>query len=256
MLIVVNMAERFLFVPLLGFVIILVDIIFKYLKTHIAIIINIFICIVFCLMTFEQNKVWKTNLSLFEYGTKISPYSTRTQVGLGGELYRLSRIEKDQNKKLELINSSIKPLKKSIEIYPENINAQHYLSCVYLDKNKLDSSLIYLIKLQELQKGHEDGLYNLRVLAWQALNQNKLNTAEEAAYNLLKTDSLKFDYIELMAAVKVNQGSLFEAIKYMEELLIIQPQNKKIIKNLIMANRDVGQNDQVLKYEKLFNTLK
>jgi len=256
MLVGVNMAERFLFVPLLGFVIILVYIIFKYLKTHIAITINMIICLVFCIMTFDQNKVWKTNLSLFEYGVKISPYSTRTQVGLGGELYRLSRTEKDQNKKLEYINRSIKPLKKSIEIYPENINAQHYLSCVYLDKNKLDSSLFYLKKLQGLKKGHEDGLYNLRVLAWQALNQNKLDIAEEAAHALLKTDSLKFDYIELMAAVKVNQGKLYEAIEYMEELIRSQPLNLKIIKNLIMANKDIGQNDQVFKYEKLLNTFK
>ncbi len=125
------MNERFIYMPSLGFVIILACLIVNklpliikkesaYKKT--AVMLLIVILVLFSLRTYTRNRVWKDNFTLFTTDVLVSENSVKCNVSAGGDYQEKARLETDLSKQAEYYELSMKHLEKAIRIYPKASN--------------------------------------------------------------------------------------------------------------------------------------
>ena len=146
-------------------------------------------------------------------------------------------------------------MEKSLELFPNNNNSINNLARVYLDENELDSAFELFHGLILHRPDYELAIENMKLLGWKAFDEQNYKLAEKAAKSLLKTDDKEVAHLELMAAIKINQGQLANAIGYMEEILKSSPKNESIIQNLFLANKELGDTIQAKKYQQLLQAL-
>ncbi len=125
------MNERFIYMPSLGFVIILACLIVNklpliikkesaYKKTAVTLL--IVILVLFSLRTYTRNRVWKDNFTLFTTDVLVSENSVKCNVSAGGDYQEKARLETDLSKQAEYYELSMKHLEKAIRIYPKASN--------------------------------------------------------------------------------------------------------------------------------------
>ncbi|HOZ31025.1 MAG TPA: tetratricopeptide repeat protein [Bacteroidales bacterium] len=125
------MSERFVYVSLLGFCVIIAYLISEKLNQKIshlqkyrksATTIMIVILLVFSVKTISRNQVWENNLSLFSHDINISVNSAKGNSTYASELYKLSEDAEaagDTALRNKYLIESIPYFEKAIEIYPD-----------------------------------------------------------------------------------------------------------------------------------------
>ena len=151
MLIGTTMAERLLFVPSIGFCIIIAALIHKYSKnnsldireylknnTLIALLL-IGVLVLSSYKIVKRNRNWKNNFTLFKQDVKACPGSSRTQYNYGTELLNdFALNEKDTAKKRLLLEECIQYLETSAKIDPATPGTFLNLSTAYYQLKKYD----------------------------------------------------------------------------------------------------------------------
>lgn len=173
---IVLMAERYTYLSYLGLIFLLVNLSSEYFSSKTILGGGIVITIIFSYLTFQQVKVWKNTVSLWENNFKYHPNHTETAIALINNY----RAENNQEKALEIAEKSINAGNKDANVFysAANIyiakedyqnalknlnNAQKYLNIddselkksIYLGKGavynwlaKPDSAIFYLQKVQ------------------------------------------------------------------------------------------------------------
>ncbi len=147
------MAERFTFLPSLGFCMALVLLLSKWLKTEFKtsnllnlssifnanktfFIVIFSIALLYSAKTFSRNFDWKNNLTLLAKDVKTCPESARIRYAYGSAiLIEQALIEKNENKKQNLLDKSIVQLEKGVAILPSYAEAFYHLGLAYKEKN-------------------------------------------------------------------------------------------------------------------------
>ncbi|MFI5219888.1 MAG: tetratricopeptide repeat protein [Bacteroidia bacterium] len=147
-----TIAERFLYIPSLGFclaVAVLLAEIFKadvlkksavtfsqLLKNNKPVFVLTFIILVlFSSKTISRNFNWKDNLTLLAHDVKLSPESARIRYAYGSAiLIEQALKEKDATKKSTLLDKAIVQLEKGVEILDTYADAFYHLGLAYKEK--------------------------------------------------------------------------------------------------------------------------
>ncbi|MFI5222446.1 MAG: tetratricopeptide repeat protein, partial [Bacteroidia bacterium] len=152
-----SMAERFMFIPSLGFIIFLFSAYQKIIKIKeidsilsVKTIPVIAVALVFTFMSFNRNADWKNNITLYKTDVKKVPNSVRANFAVGNELWRMSQ-KADSALQKKYLQEAIPYLEKSMSIYPNSADVLLCLGNVYHDLGEYDKELS-LINNQE-QKG-------------------------------------------------------------------------------------------------------
>jgi tetratricopeptide (TPR) repeat protein len=125
------MNERFIYMPSLGFALILASLIVNKLPAilkkganykNTAMVVSVLILLLFTIRTYTRNKVWKDNFTLFSSDVIVSENSVKCNVSAGGDYQEKAKLEPDTLKKIEYYERSIKYLEKAISIYPKASN--------------------------------------------------------------------------------------------------------------------------------------
>jgi tetratricopeptide (TPR) repeat protein len=186
------LAERFLYVPTLGF-----SIVAAYLaatlsqvpirtpradwrifwgatkfSVPIALILSLY-----ALKTMSRNTVWRDNMSLFSNGVTTSPGSCQTHRHYGSELINASVAEKDPRKRLEWFVKGTSQLRAALAIYPNFADAWFKLGVAYqlvaMDFNS--AILCYNRAIQAApQAPGSAGTYNNLGIIFEKLNKQEL----------------------------------------------------------------------------------
>lgn len=122
------MNERFLFMPSLGFCLLLAAGFQYFLQTKkLPVVVTQALLVVvlglFSIKTYSRNMVWKDNLTLFLTDAKNSPNSAKVNTSAGGDLLAASDTETDSLKRKQIIEEAMSFLTQALKIYPENFNA-------------------------------------------------------------------------------------------------------------------------------------
>ena len=166
-----SMAERFMYIPSLGFCIGLAYFLIRLTKAESiesslknlfhffslnqrTFLIVLGICALYSYKTTSRNKDWKDTLTVFSQDIQVSENSATANQLLGNSL--LLRVATSPNKKnqSDTFNLAKKYLKRALEIAPGFFNASSNLGYIYLVENKADSAYFYLKK--GLQYGPND----------------------------------------------------------------------------------------------------
>jgi len=122
-------AERYLYLPSLGFCLLVSYLINKIKIVHIRYFIVIILLCLYFIVNIRQNKVWRDDLTLWEEAVKDAPHSFRVRYNLGSA-YRLAKDYK----------LAMEEFREAIKLDPQNIETYSILAVTYADIGKIDEA--------------------------------------------------------------------------------------------------------------------
>ena len=256
-----NMAERFLFMPSVGFCLFISYLGYSLFVTHHELsalnlkILAIGICILLGVKTFVRNFAWKDNYTLFTTDITVSENSAKLQCSVGGETLEKMRIEPNENIRTAGINEAIGHLKKSLEIHPTYKNPPLLLGNAYYYLNNQDSAIYWYKQALQFDPNFKDAKQNLALAyreAGKAAGQ-KQNIAKSIellnqSLSINPNDGETYSYLGTAYGLA---GQLPSCINALEKALAIRA-NENDKNNLITAYKQSGnlQKAQALEQKK------
>jgi protein O-mannosyl-transferase len=180
------MNERFMFVALIGFCIVVAMLIRRISgDSHSkqkpfpkpALYFFVFIMAAFSVITFSRNFAWKDSDTLVLTDVKTSVNSARCNYIAGFTLLQKARKERDAAKKMDLYKQSAEYLEHGLTIYGKNTSALGNLGEVYIALGRYEEARGMYMKVLEQYPGHQNSIYNLRVIANIYIRDTKFNEA-------------------------------------------------------------------------------
>jgi tetratricopeptide (TPR) repeat protein len=181
-----NMNERFLYMPSLGFAILLAWAVLHFSERYPMgkagkaplsfVLILILISLGYSAKTFDRNQDWKNNLTLFEADVQNSPNSAKVHLSYANSLvkYVTENINQPKPVKDSVLNIAISNLYRAVEIYPDTtvvVNGKpRYVSyadawaCMgdaYYLKERFDSAEIAYLNAHKARDKHFNAFVGL-----------------------------------------------------------------------------------------------
>jgi protein O-mannosyl-transferase len=233
-----TMAERFLYMPSLGFCIVLTHFIIKFTKSKIfndnnlnklmtfksTIFLIVFsISFLYSLKIISRNKDWKDDITIFSHDVKTSINSATANYILGNSLFNSVRSTLNKKNQLDTFMLAKHYLKRALEISPDYRTATSYLSYIYIYENKIDSAYLYLKK--GLMTAPNDAELNY----YYGTTLYRMVKYDEAIYALKKAISLnpKLEGAYFMlAASYLTKGDSNNGLSCYLKIIEINPSNE------------------------------
>lgn len=171
-----TMGERFMFFPSVGFCLVIAVLIEKWIGNSTIKDINIFkhpkawgiiipLSISYIIITFDRNRDWVDNYTLFSTDIKKNNNNCRLNYYLGSELEtNVFFNEKDSLKQKKILADAINYLRAAVTIYPEFASAETNLVLAFYRNAQFDSAEVYGQRLLVLNPNNILGIYNLATI--------------------------------------------------------------------------------------------
>lgn len=244
-----NMSERFMFMPSLGFAIMVAFLLEKYvyqkLGSQIYFVVLGILLSLYSFKTISRNIVWKSDFSLFTTDVKTSINSAKVLNAAGGALSTEAYKEKDEAKKKEMLKQALIYLNRAVVIHPQYKNAFLIMGNAHYYLNEYDKGAAAYQKALDLDPNFKDAATNLAITLRDAGRQagekeNDLLKAEAyltRSYQLSPNDTETLRLLGVMNGIKGNHT---EAIKYFEKVVLNDPNNAGGYLNLSLAYKNIG----------------
>jgi tetratricopeptide (TPR) repeat protein len=250
-------AERLMFIPSLGFCMLIVLILSRLLKkpSQEKIMFGIFgtILIFYIGKTFMQNSVWVSNETLFSHGIQVSTNSTRINAHYAKSIFDSALKTTDPRIRNTRLKESISYFEKSIEILPSHTQAYQNMGLALEELEQLDRALVIYQKGISTGPSYSPIIYNTGTLLF---NMGKY---EEALSYLQKAIEIEPNNDVFHNTLGLNQHRLqnYEAAiasyKIAHEL---QPDKILYISKLVAIHRELNQIETAIFYDKKITALK
>lgn len=220
--------ERFLFMPSLGFCIVMGWLLHRRLEqgkltTAVALVLVISVCSLFAGLSFQRNFAWENNFVLLKTDVPTSPNSAKARTTYGGLLIEEADKASDSAARRSLLAESIDNLNAAITIYPENSTTWILLgNALYKytrDPVKAVNAYRNAIRYAG-NKNTENALFNI------SLVQIENNMQQEARENLLLVNSLhpgQYKYLLQLGEAYAGSGEPDSAIYWYAQALQAKP---------------------------------
>lgn len=237
------MNERFIYMPSLGFVLIVawffVSILPKLLKNaslyqYVAATALFLILSLCTVKTMARNKVWQDDFTLFTTDVKTSVNSTKCNTSAGGKYMEKARNEQDTTLKNKDFRTSLIYLNKAIQIYPGNKNCLLLTGNVYaLYQKDYKGAIDLFLKVITLDGYNEIAYNNTLSVLGNIDNAKETNYKIGVCGELLKVnpDNSNLNYIlgELYGQFK---GNIDTAEYFFKRSVALSPENAEPYKDL------------------------
>ena len=144
------MAEHFLYLPSLGFFLILAKALSSERIKTLGKLLSLTIIIFYALLTMQQNVYWQNPIAFYKNSLKYTPRSIKLHNNLGQEYAALGEFEK-----------AIDCFKKVIKINPDIAEPYNNIGAMYVKTNKPEQAITYYKKAIELDRNNYIINYNL-----------------------------------------------------------------------------------------------
>jgi len=236
-------AERFLYMPAVGFAFFVSSYAVKFLKDRAGRYLTggwVVVTVVLIVITIFSNMTWKDNLTLYRKIISESPDVAFAHINLGVAYYKKGQPD-----------AAIDVYKEVIRLRPGSIDAHHKLGAAYYEQGRLDEALQeYLITIR-LSPGFAKAHHGIGLIY---AVKGRLDEAVKEFLSALRLDP---DYPEVFFAlgrVYAAQGRLDEALKEYKNALRLKPNYPKVFYNLGKVYAAQGRlNEAIPEYQ---NTLR
>ena len=251
------MNERFVFMPSLGFILLVVIIWLEQInKRNMSLQTNagifIIVCCLFSYKTFSRNFAWKNNHILFETDVQTSSNSAKITTALAADYLELVDSTTDENEKRERCQKSLDMVNQAIDIYPENSGA--YLlkgNAIFKRNQNYDSAILcFKLALYYRPKDYFDGNFNL---AATYMNQKKYDSSLIYSKEAFRINSNHSASGNILAFSYLMNGQLEDAEKIFNQVAIIEKKEvfkSEISKWIYYADhlKDAGNYDKAFEF--------
>ncbi len=253
--------ERFLFMPVLGFVIIAVVVAKTFLHLEISqspFRVNryftsgfILIASVFLVQSVSRAADWKDNFTLFQTGVISSPNSARTNVALATEYMNKAEKEMVPQLRNSLVDSALVYFYKTVRIDTAFSDAWYKLGLIHAIKSDNERAVYYYRKAILHNPKNVFALNNLGALYVSLQQPDSAYLCFTKSY---KADSLNGMTLTNLTIVCTLLNKSDEVIYYGKEAVNKQLGNQKIYLNLVTAYQKQNNIQEANKYQALANT--
>ena len=251
------MAERFLFMPSVGFSMIIGTLLAGLVKKD-----NFtptlgmlgFILLLFSIKTISRNPAWKNDETLFMTDVKVSKKSAKIQNAVGGTLLAQASRTKDRNLQLAKAKEAVEHLNIAIKEHPNYKNAWLLLGNAYNILNQYDASINAYKNALRVAPGYQDAINNMAITYRQAgkyFGEQKKDPVKAISY-LKEAEKLKPNDAEvtrLLGIAYAVSGQIAQALPYMEKAFAATPNNANLALDLSMAYAQAGNMEKSAFYQ-------
>lgn len=259
-----NMAERFIFMPSLGFCLLigfLFVVVIKRLKGKVpqgfkAPVFFVFYAIIMLLAvgSVDRNKVWENNYTLFTTDIQKSTRSAKLCTSAAGIIIDTHKKDTEQKKQVEL-NKAMAYCEQAIRIHPTFKNAYLLRGNAALYLKKFEESILWYERVLKMYPNYEDAQNNLfeaYLKGGEYAGQSENNLTKALQY-LHKAEEMKgnqsYELNRLLGiAYGISQRSDL-ALIYFQKCVDLEPDNPWSYYNLLTAHANLNNLDMVATLE-------
>lgn len=245
-----NMAERFLFMPSVGFCLAAASLLVRFglqsqQRRNATIGIVVLLAILFSVKTVVRNTAWSSNLTLFATDVKTSANSAKINHAYGGELCEQALNEKDQTKRTQLLVASMQYLNKALEIFPPFPSALYMRGNASYMLNQFELAANDYRETLRLNAAHPRAKNNLALALREAAKALIARQGDPRKIRDYLLEAQKYydkdpEILYLLGQAYINTGQPAEAIPWFNKLVELQPNNADALKGLMQAYLQAG----------------
>lgn len=244
-----NMSERFMFMPSLGFALllgwILVEVVYKKAGKNIFTIVMSILLLLYGVKTITRNLVWESDFRLFTTDVKTSVNSAKVLNAAGGALTTEAFNETDEKRKGEMLREAIGYLTKALEVHPTYKNAYLIMGNAHYYLQEYDQAIRAYDNALRLDPDFNDAAANLSIALRDAGRragevENNLEKAMQFLSRSLSLNSNDAETLRLLGVAYGIQGNHTEAVKYFEKVVQLLPEHAPSYLNLANAYLNAG----------------
>ncbi len=226
-----NISERFLFMPSLGFSVVMAyGFVFlkKYVNPSVFYISVLILLILYSFTTVNRNFTWKNNFSLYTTDVIVSSESAKALNAAGGVLADASVKEENKSKKNEMLQAAEEYLTKAVNIHPKYKNAWLLLGNVGFYKKEYDNAIRSYEKALIIDPSYREANVNLALVLQVAGREagelkgdlKKAKILLERSYMLNPSDA---ETLRLLGVAEGMGGNHEGALHYFHEMVKENP---------------------------------
>lgn len=241
-----TMAERFLFIPSLGFCIFLSFIMIRFLKIN-SLNINfnltplVLIIGLYSYKTFTRNADWKNNITLFGSAVNVCPNSYRVNSSFAWESILAAEKTTNPDEKKKYYRDAVTYYNKATAIYPSMESDWYNCGVAQSNLGKIvEAEKMYLYALR-VNPNHRNSHYNLAGIY---MNKKDYSKALIHFADIYKTEPDFMDVAFKIGLIHHLSGNPQAAIPYYEQYYKSNPNNKDVINNLMLAYNATGKKEK------------
>jgi tetratricopeptide (TPR) repeat protein len=233
-------AERYLYLPSVGFVIIVsmglcgltkLDAL-KGRAMPLMLSIVLVITVLYSAGTIKRNPVWKDNLTLWSDTVKKSPDGSVPHNNLGNAYFNYGRIDE-----------AIKEYKEALRLNPDHAKAHNNLGAAYYKQGQTEEAVGEYKEALRLNPDYADVHYNIGIVYF---NKGRTDEAIEEFKEALR---LNPDYVKAhnnLGAAYYNRGRIGEAIEELKEAIRLKPDHAQAHNNLGLVYAKLERIDEAI----------
>ncbi len=250
------MNERFLYLPSIGFAILVAHWLMKLTKKEqtpmtAGFLIVVFMGLGFTYKTIERNAVWENDETLSLTDVQISEGSAKVKMSAALQLINTAQQMQSGSAKLSLLNQAIGHLGESISIYPSYIYAHALLGLAYLEAEDYNASYTYYQNVLRINPDF-DGKIALRALRTMVLRLIEAGETDLALRMLATMEQ----YQPNQAFVYASKGEIYgrylnnyqESERFLQKALSLDPNNADYLQKLGVAFAVQGKLGEAINY--------
>lgn len=231
------MNERFLYMPSLGFCMLLGTLLYfgiTFRRKTIPLVSGIFtslIVIFFSLITITRNPVWKNDYTLFTTDVKVSGNSAKGNCAAGGIIFDTFKQSTDSTEKISKFREAIGYLKKAVSIHPTYVDAWLILGNVYSNfPDSIDKALQCYESILSFSPGNAKAIHNLKYISsLEKIPEKKIAILEKA----LRYEPSSYDLLyQLGNTWGKSLNDLTKAMDYLEKAHEVNPSGIEAMKDM------------------------
>ncbi len=245
-LIEATMAERFLYMPSLGFCVAIGALFYalfnpkptpknysfqKTISSQPLALTFLIVCALFSMRTFARNMDWKNNITLLAKDVKTSPNSARIRYAYGSAILIEEALkENDENKKQNLLQASINELEKGVALIPEYADAWYHLGIAYKEFKDAPNAIRCFEKARSYRPFKDAEAYIASGLAYGSAGRY-----EEAIADLIKATELDPKSSEAFNNLGLHlcdAGKINESLAALNNAIVLNPNFSKAYYNM------------------------
>ena len=248
-----HMSERFLFMPSLGFAIVVAYLLSIISKPKAAYAILAVLILAYSAKTISRNTVWKDDYTLFTTDVNNDTRSAKLLNAAGGAISNRVSSMPEGPQKTKLINEAIGYLQKAIDIHPTYRNAYLILGNSYYYAGRYNEAIEMYEKVLSLSPGYGEALRNFPIILREAAKSvgQKQRNYDQAEKWLLKAYGMNpndFETLRLLGITYGIKGNHTKAIEYFNKALEVRPDSAVVHASLGTAWLNLGDREKANSY--------
>jgi tetratricopeptide (TPR) repeat protein len=253
-----NMSERFVYMPSVGFSLVVAVLVYRLTGGRIATSKPLLAggCLVLLLLagrSFLRNFDWKDNFTLFLTDVKVSDKSAKLLNACGGELIAQSIKPENAARKNEMLTQAVQYLQEAVKIHPGYKNAWLLLGNASNYLQQYEPSIQYYQRALKLDPNYGEARNNLGITFREAgkffgEQKGDLNKALEYLLQAYQLRPDEYETLRLLGVAYGVGGNHPKAIEFFTKALERQPNDAMALFNLGSAYFYAGQTEKGNEY--------